>query len=71
LRKFGIFFSCHSNRFNSYPKETKEVSNTDYFGDPIYTFIPLLDKALMMVFLAPYKVVRRLTLIKMLRDETR
>ncbi|MFZ5571768.1 MAG: EcoAI/FtnUII family type I restriction enzme subunit R [Thermodesulfobacteriota bacterium] len=38
------------------PKETKEVSNIDYFGDPIYTYS--LRQGIDDGFLAPYKVVR-------------
>jgi len=38
------------------PKETKEVSNIDYFGDPIYTYS--LRQGINDGFLAPYKVVR-------------
>ncbi|EFT0131678.1 DEAD/DEAH box helicase family protein [Salmonella enterica] len=38
------------------PKETHEVSNSDYFGDPIYTY--LLKEGIEDGFLAPYKVVR-------------
>lgn len=38
------------------PKETKDVSNTDYFGDPIYTYS--LRQGIDDGFLAPYKVVR-------------
>ncbi len=38
------------------PKETKEVSNIDYFGDPIYTYS--LRQGIEDGFLAPYKVVR-------------
>ena len=38
------------------PKETKEVSNIDYFGDPIYTYS--LRQGIADGFLAPYKVVR-------------
>ncbi|WP_321277149.1 EcoAI/FtnUII family type I restriction enzme subunit R [Thiomicrorhabdus indica] len=38
------------------PKETKEVSNIDYFGDPIYTYS--LKQGIEDGFLAPYKVVR-------------
>jgi len=37
------------------PKETKEVSNIDYFGDPIYTYS--LKQGIDDGFLAPYKVV--------------
>ena len=38
------------------PKETKEISNIDYFGDPIYTYS--LRQGIVDGFLAPYKVVR-------------
>jgi type I restriction enzyme R subunit len=38
------------------PKETKEVSNIDYFGVPIYTYS--LRQGIDDGFLAPYKVVR-------------
>ncbi len=38
------------------PKETKEVSNIDYFGDPVYTYS--LRQGIEDGFLSPYKVVR-------------
>jgi type I restriction enzyme R subunit len=38
------------------PKETKDVSNSDYFGEPIYTYS--LKTGIDDGFLAPYKVVR-------------
>lgn len=38
------------------PKETKEVSNITYFGDPVYTYS--LRQGIDDGFLAPYKVVR-------------
>lgn len=38
------------------PKETKDISNIDYFGEPIYTYS--LRQGIMDGFLAPYKVVR-------------
>jgi type I restriction enzyme R subunit len=38
------------------PKETRDVSNIDYFGDPIYTYS--LRQGIEDGFLAPYKVVR-------------
>jgi type I restriction enzyme R subunit len=38
------------------PKETKEISSIDYFGDPIYTYS--LRQGIDDGFLAPYKVVR-------------
>ena len=38
------------------PKETKTVSNIEYFGDPLYTYS--LRQGISDGFLAPYKVVR-------------
>lgn len=38
------------------PKETKEVSNIDYFGEPLYIYS--LRQGISDGFLAPYKVVR-------------
>ena len=38
------------------PKETTEVSNIDYFGEPVYTYS--LKEGIEDGFLAPYKVVR-------------
>lgn len=38
------------------PKETDDVSNTDYFNEPIYTYS--LKEGIEDGFLAPYKVVR-------------
>ena len=38
------------------PKETKEVSSTFYFGDPVYSYS--LKQGIEDGFLAPYKVVR-------------
>lgn len=38
------------------PKETKEVSNIDYFGEPLYTYS--LKEGIDDGFLAPYKVVK-------------
>lgn len=38
------------------PRETKEISNTEYFGDPIYTYS--LKQGIDDGFLAPYRVVR-------------
>ncbi len=38
------------------PKETREVSNIDYFGEPLYTYS--LRQGIDDGFLAPYKVVR-------------
>ncbi|WP_445489844.1 EcoAI/FtnUII family type I restriction enzme subunit R [Niallia sp. 03133] len=38
------------------PRETKEVSNIDYFGEPIYTYS--LKQGIDDGFLAPYRVIR-------------
>jgi len=38
------------------PKETKDVSNIDYFGEPIYTYS--LKQGIEDGFLAPYRVIR-------------
>lgn len=38
------------------PKETKNISNTEYFGEPIYTYS--LKQGIDDGFLAPYKVVK-------------
>jgi len=38
------------------PKETKDISNMDYFGKPVYTYS--LKQGIEDGFLAPYKVIR-------------
>lgn len=38
------------------PKETKDISNMDYYGESVYTYS--LKQGIMDGFLAPYKVVR-------------
>ncbi len=38
------------------PKETKDISNISYFGEPIYTYT--LKQGIEDGFLAPYKVIR-------------
>jgi type I restriction enzyme R subunit len=38
------------------PRETKEISNIEYFGDPLYTYT--LKQGIEDGFLAPYKVIR-------------
>ena len=38
------------------PRETNEISNTEYFGDPIYTYT--LKQGIDDGFLAPYRVIR-------------
>jgi type I restriction enzyme R subunit len=41
------------------PRETKEISNSAYFGEPIYTYS--LKQGIEDGFLAPYKVIRVIT----------
>lgn len=43
------------------PKETKDISNMDYFGKPVYSYT--LKQGIEDGFLAPYKVVRISTTI--------
>ena len=38
------------------PKETRDVSNTDYFGEPVYSYS--LKQGIEDGYLAPYKVIR-------------
>ena len=56
-RKILDYFNCSSKiGMTATPKETKEVSNIDYFGNPIYTYS--LKDGIEDGYLAPYKVVR-------------
>ena len=56
-RKVLEYFSAATQiGLTATPKETKEVSNIEYFGDPIYTYS--LRQGISDGFLAPYKVVR-------------
>ena len=56
-RKILEYFSSSTQiGLTATPKETKEVSNIDYFGEPIYTYS--LRQGIDDGFLAPYKVVR-------------
>lgn len=41
------------------PKETKYISNIDYFGEPIYTYS--LKEGIEDGFLAPFKVINIMT----------
>ena len=52
----SYFSSATQIGLTATPKETKEVSNIDYFGDPTYTYS--LKQGIEDGFLAPYKVVR-------------
>ncbi len=50
------FHSAAQIGLTATPKETREVSNIDYFGQPIYTYS--LRQGIADGFLAPYKVIR-------------
>jgi len=50
------FFSAVQLGLTATPKETKYVSSTTYFGEPVYTYS--LKQGIEDGFLAPYKVVR-------------
>lgn len=52
----NYFSSATQIGMTATPKETRDVSNIDYFGDPIYTYS--LRQGIEDGFLAPYKVVR-------------
>ncbi len=52
----SYFSSATQIGLTATPKETKEVSNIHYFGEPIYTYS--LKQGIADGFLAPYKVVR-------------
>ncbi len=56
-RKILDYFASASKiGLTATPKETKEISNIDYFGEPVYTYS--LKDGIEDGFLAPYKVVR-------------
>jgi type I restriction enzyme R subunit len=55
-RILDYFSSATHIGLTATPKETKEVSNITYFGEPIYTYS--LRQGIEDGFLAPYKVVR-------------
>lgn len=55
-RILEYFSSATQIGLTATPKETREVSNIDYFGEPIYTYS--LKQGIDDGFLAPYKVVR-------------
>ena len=50
------FFNATQIGLTATPKETKDVSNMSYFGEPVYTYS--LKQGIDDGFLAPYKVVR-------------
>ena len=56
-RKILEYFSAATQiGLTATPKETREVSNIEYFGEPIYTYS--LRQGIADGFLAPYKVIR-------------
>lgn len=56
-REILVYFNTAAHvGLTATPKETEEVSNTTYFGDPVYTYT--LKQGIDDGFLAPYKVVR-------------
>lgn len=55
-RKILEYFSCATQiGMTATPKETKKISNIDYFGEPIYTYS--LKNGIDDGFLAPFKVI--------------
>ncbi|MCQ2286956.1 MAG: DEAD/DEAH box helicase family protein [Bacteroidales bacterium] len=56
-RKILDYFSSATHiGLTATPKETKEISSSEYFGDPIFTYS--LKQGIDDGFLAPYKVIR-------------
>ena len=55
-RILEYFSSATQIGMTATPKETKYVSNIDYFGEPIYTYS--LKQGIQDGFLAPFKVIR-------------
>jgi type I restriction enzyme, R subunit len=53
------FSSASQIGLTATPKETKDISNMEYFGEPVYTYS--LKQGISDGFLAPYKVVRIVT----------
>lgn len=55
-RKILEYFSCATQiGMTATPKETKEISNIDYFGEPVYVYS--LREGIDDGFLAPFKVI--------------
>jgi type I restriction enzyme, R subunit len=52
----NYFYTATHIGLTATPKETSEISNQEYFGDPIYTYS--LKQGIDDGFLAPYKVIR-------------
>ncbi|WP_248789259.1 DEAD/DEAH box helicase family protein, partial [Escherichia coli] len=59
-RKILEYFSpAYQLGLTATPKETKEISNITYFGEPLYTYS--LKQGIDDGFLAPYSVIRLIT----------
>nr|WP_220451867.1 DEAD/DEAH box helicase family protein [Amedibacillus dolichus] len=59
-RKILEYFSSAAQiGMTATPKETKEISNIDYFGEPVYTYS--LKEGIEDGFLAPFKVINIMT----------
>ena len=52
----AYFSSATQVGLTATPKETKDISNSDYFGEPLYTYS--LKQGIEDGYLAPYKVIR-------------
>ena len=52
----SYFSSAAQIGLTATPKETRDISNSDYFGEPIYTYS--LKQGIEDGYLAPYKVIR-------------
>jgi type I restriction enzyme R subunit len=56
-RDILTYFGCAAQiGLTATPKETQDVSNSDYFGEPLYTYS--LKQGIDDGYLAPYKVIR-------------
>ncbi len=56
-REILEYFTCATQiGLTATPKETKDISNIHYFGEPVYTYS--LKQGIEDGFLAPYKVIR-------------
>lgn len=60
-RVLNYFKSATHIGLTATPKETKDVSNIAYYGEPVYTYS--LKQGILDGFLAPYKVVRITTTV--------
>ena len=69
-RKILEYFSSATQiGMTATPKETKYISNIDYFGEPIYTYS--LKEGIEDGFLAPFKVINVMTDIEKVGDHAK